>query len=251
MESSASSRQWKAQYKRNPNRVASSRRQPHIQSRSSWQQRKRPKFPKPRRPLPILKCTRRQNRHKRHARILRRQRVIDIVAHVKRRRWIALPENLPQPVRIRFLSPHIIHGYHRAKMPRRRPLLEGISKFLSRPSRKKIQFEPLRPLLNLPRRHHKFFLAHIPRLAVLPPIKLLKRFARLLISRRKPNRCRPIRNQRPIVIVPWLTLPSMQFRPSNALPRQKTHRLQCRKPERPAHVHQHAVHIKYQYFRKR
>jgi hypothetical protein len=43
----------------------------------------------------------------------------------------------------------------------------------------------------------------------------------------------------------------VQFGPADALSSKKTHRFNPGKPVRPAHVHQHAVHIKYEDFRKR
>src|SRR5258706_10150146 len=102
-----------------------------------------------------------------------------------------------------------------------------------------LQLRPLQP----------FFIGHISRLAVAPPIKRLKRRARLFIRCRHAACRRPLRNHHPVVVIPWLAFPFVQFRPGRFLSRQLFHRLQRRPPKSFLHVNQHAIHVKNQNLR--
>src|SRR5258708_5292463 len=112
-----------------------------------------------------------------------------------------------------------------------------------------IQLPPLRPLFHQLRRHQPFFLGHISRLPVAPPIKRLKRRTRLFIRRRHAACRRPLRNHHPVVVIPRLAFPFVQFRPGRFLSRQLFHRLQRRPPKSFLHVNQHAIHVKNQNLR--
>src|SRR5258708_3000228 len=109
-----------------------------------------------------------------------------------------------------------------------------------------IQLPPLRPLFHQLRRHQPFFLGHITPLPVAPPIKRLKRLARLFIRRWHAACRRPLRNHHPVIVIPWLAFPFVQFCPGRFLSRQLFHRLQRRPPKSFLHVNQHAIHVKNQ-----
>src|ERR1700687_3927081 len=232
-----------------PSRQKSS--QPRTNRRGPRQQRQRPQLLEFRRPLPVSVNSHRQNRHESHPRRPRRQSIIHIVANVQRHPRIASSQNLQQSIRIGLLPRHVIHRYDRTKFPRACPPRKRVSKFLPRPPGKKIQFKSFRPVLYLLGRYQHFLPPHISRPPIAIPIKLLKGVPRLLISRRPPQRRRPVRYHVPIVVVPRLVLPFVKLRPRHPLPGQKPHRLQRRAPETLAHIHQHAVHIENQNFRNR
>src|SRR5258708_35781582 len=109
-----------------------------------------------------------------------------------------------------------------------------------------MQLPLLRQLFHQLRRHQPFFLGHISRLPVAPPIKWLKRLARLFIRRRHAACRRPLRNHHPVVVIPRLAFPFVQFRPGRFLSRQLFHRRQRRPPKSFLHVNQHAIHVKNQ-----
>src|SRR6267142_5030513 len=190
-----------------------------------------------------------QNRHEWHARCPRRQPIVNVVSHVKRRSRIASAQYLQQPVRMRLLPRHVVHRHHATKVPRPRPAFKCISKFPPRPPRKQAQFESLRPPLHLLWRNQHLFPPHIPRPTVEIPVKLLKRVARLLVRRWPAQRRRPVRDHAPVVVISRLALPFIEFRPGHSFPGKKSYCLESRTPKTLAHVHQDAVHIKNQNLR--
>src|SRR5271154_5430541 len=108
-------------------------------------------------------------------RIPRRKGIVDVVAHIDRRRRIALPQYPQQSLRMRLPIRNIIHGNDSAKVNRVRPTIKGMRKFPPRPSGEQIQLVAPRPTLDLPWSDHKFLVANIARLALRAPIELLKR----------------------------------------------------------------------------
>jgi len=211
-------------------------------------QLQRPQLPKLLRPLPILHMPALQNRHERHFRIPRRQRIINIVPNVERRRRIAPCQNLQQSFRMR-LPLRVIHRNHGAEMLGRRPSSERKRKLLPRPPGKQIQLIQPCPARDLRRRNQQFLIPHQTRLPVCPPIEFFKSSPCLVVSSRPPERGEPLRRHRPIVIVPRLALPLLQLFQGHSFPAQRPHRLQRRPPIRSAHIHQHSIHIENQHLR--
>src|SRR5438270_12927191 len=133
--------------------------------RHARKKRNRAKFAEARRALPVAVFTRGDDGHKRHTCITRSQRVVNVVAKIQRRRWIALPENLLQSLRVR-LSLRIVHGDDCSEVLGRLPVPERKRKFLPRAPREEIQRVFSSPLFNLPRRYHQLFVTNVSRLAV-------------------------------------------------------------------------------------
>src|SRR6266436_394123 len=103
------------------------------------------------RSLSIPMLARSNDRHERHSRLPRRQRVINVIAKIQRRRRIAFPQNLVEPLGVRLNVLHVAHRNNHPKFLRRRPLCKRIRELLSRTPCKQIQLIPLRPPLNLRR----------------------------------------------------------------------------------------------------
>src|SRR6267378_5185070 len=103
---------------------------------------KRAKFSELRGALPITVFPRSDDGHERDVRVARRQRVVNIVPQIKRRRGIALPENFLQSFRVR-LPLRVVHCDDRAKVPYGWPILERKREFLPRPPCEEVQLVSL------------------------------------------------------------------------------------------------------------
>src|SRR6266481_1869424 len=136
--------------------------------------------------LPITVFPRSDDGHKRDVRIARRQRVVNVVPKIKRRRGIALPENFLQSFRMR-LPLRVVHRNDRAKVPYGWPILERKREFLPRPPCEEVQLVSPSPLFYLPRRHHQLFVSNVSRLPVAPPIEFFERRARLFVRSGMPH----------------------------------------------------------------
>src|SRR6266404_4675979 len=233
-----------------PEKVPAGLLQPSIQSCRTREQRESAEFSEARGALAVAVLPRRDNGQEGHAGIPRGQRIVNVVAEIKRRDGISAAKNFLQAFGVRFPF-RVVHGNDGAKISRCRPAFERKRKLLPRAPGEKIQFKPLRPPFNLFWGYHQFFVSNVARLPVAAPIKPLERYARFLISGWVAERTYPRGHHGPIIIEAGLALPRMQLGIRDALPGDVAHRLQRRAPVRSAHVNENAVHIEDQDFRWR
>jgi hypothetical protein len=185
--------------------------------------------------------------HEGHLRVARGEGIVDIVAEIERAGRIALTKNSVQSFGMR-LPFRVVHRDDRSKVLRRRPAFERERKFLPRASRKKIQFKPPRPFLNLSWRYNQFFVSNVPGLAVAAPVKFLECRARFCVRSGVPERTYPRGHHVPIIVETGLALPLMQLGERDALAGDVAHRLQRRPPVRASNVNKHPIDIKDQDF---